>query len=130
MRGKFSIKEKRAIKQILGIQIADFQAMKLDHQRKLDRIISLSNKGLKEVTIEDVDKAINEYINKLTPVQIDPDLIFDLPIEDQDALQQIAVNYFIIDRSKDLNENMPFVHVIRKMLVAEEYKETLGNNLN
>ena len=126
MKGNFNDAEKRAIRQLLGIQIADFQSMLNDHERKLERIISLNAKGLMGVTIDEVDRHIEKYINILTPMQIDPDGIFDLEQDVQEALQEIAVTYFISDQDLDMEGTLPFVTVLRKMLTAEEFN--LNNN--
>tara|TARA_R110001632_G_scaffold179970_1_gene299897 strand:- start:51 stop:440 length:390 start_codon:yes stop_codon:yes gene_type:complete len=121
MKGNFNDAEKRAIRQLLGIQIADFQSMLDDHDRKLERIISLNNKGLTGVSIEEVDEHINKYIDILTPMQIDPDGIFDLEQDVQEALQEIAITYFITDIELELNDTLPFVTVLKKMLTVEEF---------
>ena len=126
MKGNFNDAEKRAIRQLLGIQIADFQSMLDDHERKLERIISLNAKGLMDVSIDDVDRHIEKYINILTPMQMDPDGIFDLEQDVQEALQEIAVTYFISDQDLDMDGTLPFVTVLRKMLTVEEFN--LNNN--
>lgn len=131
MKGKFTDAEKQAIAKMVGIQIKEFENILRDTARKMERVISLSSKGV-PTTLDDVDRAIERLIGRLTELQLDPDGIFKLDQKLQELLQNIAIDHFICDElgCPDNAEVAPYVSVMSKMLMVEEFKETKPINWN
>jgi hypothetical protein len=126
-RKEFTESECTAIRRMLAIQIADLTEMATDELRILRQVESLLSTGI-ESSRGEVKRHINMYVNRLTPVQLNPNLIFELEQDAQETLQQIAVEFFLVNPDIETNEAMSFAEVVRKMLVAEEFRENIGIN--